>query len=227
MSKRVKIIILTVLIILLTILDVYATLTNSSSLIYKVGVLPMFFVVVLYVVVSNKKIIWFLAFQLMCLLGDVLFVYFPDLLMFRTYIYLVAYSLLSYSTFIGIKKRSLKKIGLYIVFTLLLFAVILASVLNVDMGKNFTSIFLYGIVLSILIALALYNYLSKMNEINLLILLGVFFVVISDSIYSTVVFREEEVVVISLVLVTYTIAQYLLCRAFILKDGVLETCEES
>ena len=130
------------------------------------------------------------------------------LLMNLTYIVIVTNDMYTYK----MKKLSLASVPYLIV---LVFVVIFVF----NSSREFLfPIIIYGIVVCIFCALSFYNYLEKKSDASLLMFLGSFFLITSNTMSGIEKFRLQNSDLAAEVMLTYVIAQFLIYRNMVKKS---------
>lgn len=176
---------------------------------------PLLLLTVLYVVsVKRVKKLFVFAFLLFSL-GD--FMFFLENYFTATFSFIVGNLLLTILLSQLIRKLLIKRLFSYLLIFLSFFTIIFLFVIEGGNPEK-ALVFFYGIGLCLLAAMAFSSFLERMNRANLLVLLGVFTKLISDSIYSLYLFENSENTTGLLVVVTYLVSNYLICKGFVGMD---------
>jgi len=163
--------------------------------------------------VKSKLFIWALFFSF---LGDVF-------LLFESELYFMlglGAFLISHTLFIAlvinsigvssVKQKIIATIPFVITFTSLLL------LLKNSLGALLLPVVVYGFVISVFGIVSLVNYFAYKSKASFLLLLGSVFFVTSDSILAINKFYEPKNYYPAIVIITYIVAQFLICRAVIL-----------
>lgn len=90
-----------------------------------------------------------------------------------------------------------------------------------SLGNFFIPIFIYAIVITTLGGISFYNFLEKRDRPSMYMAIGVFLFITSDSVLAVehfmIPYREAELGII--IMFTYVLAQFLICRYMIEKDA--------
>ena len=100
-------------------------------------------------------------------------------------------------------------------FLLILF--LLLYTVYPNLGDLLIPVVVYGIVISVFGVVTFLVYSNERSAGNLLLFIGAITFILSDSILAINKFYESTALLGNAIMVTYIIAQYLLCRAMILK----------
>ena len=76
----------------------------------------------------------------------------------------------------------------------------------------------YGLTISTFGAITLLNYINQKSTENLWVFLGAIFFIASDSMIALNRFYEPQEMYSVAIMITYIVAQYLLCKAIIVKN---------
>ena len=130
--------------------------------------------------------------------------------------------LLAHIMFIVLVVRMLKKpsskngliafIPFVITFSGLLF------LLKDSLGEMMIPVIIYGAVISIFGTVSLLNYLTSKTKESMFLLIGAVFFVLSDSVLAINKFYDSMAFYPLIVIVTYILAQYFICRFMIVKS---------
>jgi uncharacterized membrane protein YhhN len=80
-------------------------------------------------------------------------------------------------------------------------------------------VIIYGIIISTFGTLTLLNYLQQKSTENLWLFLGTLIFIVSDSFLAINKFYGTREVYGVTIMITYIVAQYLICKAMIVKDS--------
>ena len=133
------------------------------------------------------------------------------LLMHLTYITIITNSIHRYKT----KSLVLAAIPFFAVFVLVIFFV------STNIKHFLWPIVIYGIVLCIFSALTFYYYLERKTDASLILLLGSFFFIISNSMSAIEKFRLENKDLSVPIMLTYALAQFLIYRYMVKKAEII------
>lgn len=116
-----------------------------------------------------------------------------------------------------LKKIPVVRILKYFLMSLVLFSGIFIFVLE-DKGDAYFPLMFYGVTICLAGAVYLLNYLQEMNHANYLLLLAIGLRILSDCIYSIVLFGETDIYFDVISLSTFFTSNYLFYRGFIQKE---------
>ncbi len=100
-----------------------------------------------------------------------------------------------------------------------IFFTILISILKEHLGKLMLPVIIYGMIISIFGMMTTLNYSSKKSKANLYLFLGAIFFIVSDSMLAFNKFYSAKEIFGILIMTTYIVAQFLICKALIKKDS--------
>ena len=174
--------------------------------------------VIVYLVAVKKPNFWYVSALFFSFWGDVL-------LLFKNqfFVYGLASFLLAHIMYIKITASFIKKVSLQkVVLASLPFAVFLFSFLYLiidNLGEMKIPVIFYGVVISSFGALSFLNYMQEKNTANSWLFLGTIIFIISDSLIALNKFYEPKEFYDISIMLTYIVAQYLICRAIITKTA--------
>ena len=174
--------------------------------------------VIVYLVAVKKPNFWYVSALFFSFWGDVL-------LLFKNqfFVYGLASFLLAHILYIKIATSFIKKVSLQkVVLACLPFVVFLFSflyLLNDNLGEMKIPVIFYGVVISSFGALSFLNYMQEKNTANSWLFLGTIIFIISDSLIALNKFYEPKEFYAISIMLTYIVAQYLICRAIITKTA--------
>lgn len=218
MSKQAKITIASVLFLITAIVDVYAVISKNELLEIIFKPLLMTTLVIVYLVAVKKPNFWFVSALFFSFWGDVLLLFKEQFFVFGLASFLLAHVL-----YIKITARFLKKIPPKIILLgslpFVIFFFSLLYLIKDNLGEMLIPVAVYGITISTFGALTFLNYINKKNTANLWLFLGALIFIASDSLIATNKFYEVQEIYSVLIMVTYILAQYLICKAIIAKSN--------
>lgn len=177
--------------------------------------------VIVYLVSVNKPNFWFVSALFFSFWGDVLLLFKEHLFVFGLASFLIAHLLYIKITTQFIKKLSFKKIVL-VSLPFLIFLIGFLSLLYDNLGEMKYPVIVYGIVISLFGTVALLNYLEEKSTANLWLFLGAIIFITSDSLIAINRFYDPNETYQLLIMITYIVAQYLICKAIIAKASSQE-----
>lgn len=177
--------------------------------------------VFVYLVSVKKANFWYVSALFFSFWGDVLLLFKNQYFVFGLCSFLVAHLLYIKLVLASVVKISLQKfilISLPFVFYLLsFFYLILDKVVDIK-----APIIIYGLVISVFGALSFLNYQQNKTKASLLLFLGAILFILSDSLIALNRFYNTSSDKQVLIMFTYILAQFLICKAFIGKASYQE-----
>lgn len=174
----------------------------------------MISLVIVYLVSVKKASFWFVSALFFSFWGDVLLLFIDQFFVFGLASFLVAHIFYIKITSGFIRKFSFKKIMLLCLpFTVYLISFL--SLLKDNLGEMKIPVIVYGVVICTFGIVASLNYIQEKSTVNLWLFLGAIFFIISDSLIAINRFNEPKEIYQILIMITYIIAQYLICKAVI------------
>jgi uncharacterized membrane protein YhhN len=117
-----------------------------------------------------------------------------------------------------IKKISLQKVfAVCLPFVVFLFFFL--YLLKDNLGEMRIPVIIYGVVISSLGAISLLNYIQEKSKVNLWLFLGIIIFIISDGLIAVHKFINPNEIYQICIMLTYIVAQYLICKAIIVKTS--------
>lgn len=163
--------------------------------------------------VKKKNNLLVTAFFL-CFLGDIVLLY--D----KAFILGLIFFLMAHLFFIVVVARLLKKPTItQIVISIIPFGLIIygfISMLKNSLGELLIPVIVYGLIISIFGAVSLLNYLTKKSSSSVVLLVGVLLFIISDFALAINKFYCPHENFPILIIVSYILAQFLICKFMIL-----------
>jgi uncharacterized membrane protein YhhN len=174
--------------------------------------------VIVYLIAVKKPSFWYVSALFFSFWGDVLLLFKNQFFVYGLASFLLAHIMYIKITASFIKKVSLQKVVLAsLPFVVFLFSFLYLIIDNLE-EMNIPVIF-YGVVISSFGALSFLNYMQEKNTANLWLFLGSIIFIISDSLIALNKFYEPKEFYAISIMLTYIVAQYLICRAIITKTA--------
>ena len=218
MTKQTKITIATILFLIASIADIWAVVRGNEMVETYAKPLLMTFLVIVYLVSVKKPNVWFVLGLFFSFLGDVFLLFNgANFFMFGLGAFLLAHVIYIKIT-VGFLENDLtmKMITSALPFVLF-FAGIFYLIYN-GLGEMMFPVIVYGITISTFGAVTLLNYRTEKSTENTWLLLGAIIFIISDSMIAVNKFYASEEIFGVVIMVTYIVAQYLICKAMIAKS---------
>ncbi|PQJ23512.1 hypothetical protein BSU00_04900 [Tenacibaculum sp. SG-28] len=175
--------------------------------------------VLLYLTAVDKPKLIFVSALFFSFLGDVLLLNKGDF-----FLYGLAAFLITHILYIKIiaqfleKEITTKMISSSVPF--LLFFIGVFYLIYSNLGSMLFPVLIYGIVIATFGAISLLNYREFQSKPNFYLLFGAILFILSDSFIAINKFYHEEVYFHFFIMLTYIIAQFLICYAMVLKRKV-------
>lgn len=222
MSNQTKIIIPTVLFFIAAIADIWGIITVNETM--KTIAKPMLLTLlaVVYLASVKKPIFWYVLGMFFCFVGDVLLMFNgSNFFMFGLSAFLLAHVVyIKVSSSFLQKDLTVKMISSS--FPFVFFFAILMYLIYPNLGEMLFPVVVYGITISTFGAVAFLNYRSKKSIENLWLFVGAFFFILSDSLIAVNKFYEPNEIYGVSIMVTYILAQFLICKAMIVKSNLVD-----
>lgn len=215
--KPTKIQAASILFLLISIADIYAILAENQVIEMIAKPLITTSLVVLYLLSVKKPNFWYVSALFFAFWGDVLLL-FAD----RFFVLGLASFLLAHVIYIMISSRFLQKASITKIITHSLpFLIILAVLLYIiypNLGELLIPVVVYGVVICVFGVVSFLVYSNEKSTENLWLFLGAVTFILSDSVLAINKFYEASEVLGITIMITYIIAQFLICKAMIVKD---------
>ena len=215
MKKQTKV--FSVLFLIIVVLHIFGLLYSET-----LGVLTKPFITILLAVVYlfavKKPSFWYISALFFSFWGDTFLLFKDQFFLFGLVSFLVAHVL-----YIKISSGYLKKNGFAKIITasipfILVFGSIVLLIKD-NLGDMLVPVIIYGIIISAFGTLTLLNYQQQRTTENLWLFLGALIFIISDSFLAVNKFYEARELYGITIMITYIVAQYLICKAMIVKDS--------
>ena len=216
MKNQAKIISASVFFLLIILLQLSGILFNDVLAFFTKPFITIS-LVVLYLSSVKKANFWYVSALFFSFWGDTFLLFKQEFFLFGLVSFLIAHIL-----YIKISANYLTKIPpSKIVFSSVPFIVAFGGVIyliNNSLGAMLFPVIIYGIIISTFGTITLINYLREKNTDNLWLLLGAIIFIVSDSILAINKFHESKEIYGISIMITYIVAQYLICKAMIAKS---------
>ncbi len=219
MKNQTKILIPIILFFIAAVADIYGIISANETV--KTIAKPMLLTLlaVVYLVSVKKPIFWYVLGMFFCFVGDVL-------LMFNGanfFMYGLSAFLLGHIVYIKITSSFLpsdltvKMISS--AFPFVVFFTILMYLIYPNLGEMLIPVAFYGVTISTFGSVALLNYRSEKSTENLWLFIGALLFILSDSLIALNKFYEPNEIYGVSIMITYILAQFLICKAMIVKTN--------
>ena len=216
MKNNLKTTLASLLFLVVCIADIYAILNGNRDIEMIAKPLITTSLVVLYLLSVKKPNFWYVSALFFCFWGDVLLM-FPE----KFFVLGLASFLFAHILYIAISRKFLQEVPVAKIVTHSIpFLLILAALLYTiypNLGDLLIPVVIYGIVISVFGVVTLLVYAQEKTTENLWLFLGAFTFIVSDSILALNKFYEASEILGISIMITYILAQYLICRAMIIK----------
>ncbi len=217
MTKQTRITTASLLFLAVVILHITGVLFNQKMAFISKPFL-MTSLVIIYLASVKKPNFWFISALFFSFWGDVLLLFKEQFFVFGLGSFLLAHILYIKITSEFIKKISLQKVILVCIpFVVFLFSFLF--LIKDNLGGMKIPVIVYGVVISSFGAVALLNYVEEKNTANLWLFLGAIIFIVSDSLIAVNRFYEPKEMYQICIMLTYIVAQYLICKAVIAKTS--------
>jgi len=219
MTKQTKITIATVLFFIAAIADVYAILSGNETLETYAKPMLLTLLVVVYLVSAKKPLFWYVLGMFFCFVGDVLLMFKgANFFMYGLAAFLVAHVVYIKVTSVFLQRElTVKMISSAFPFVVLFGA--LMYLVYPNLGDMLIPVIVYGITISTFGSVALLNYRSEKSTENSWLLIGAIIFIFSDSLIALNKFYEPNELYGVTIMITYILAQFLICKAMIVKSN--------
>ncbi|WP_341221390.1 lysoplasmalogenase [Polaribacter atrinae] len=174
--------------------------------------------VMVYLSAVNKASFWFVSALFFSFWGDLFLLLEAEFFMFGLVSFLMAHIF-----YIKISAGYLKKISFIKIITASIpFIIVFGGVvflINERLGEMLFPVIMYGVVICSFGTLALLNYLQEKSTENLWFFLGAVFFILSDTLLAINKFYEANEMYGISIMITYIVAQFLICKAMIGKSN--------
>lgn len=201
---------------LVFITDIYAVVTKNFTLEVIFKPLLMTSLAFLYIVSAKKVNFWFLSALFFSFWGDVFLLFKEKFFVLGLGSFLIAH-LLYIKIIVGLLQKSSTTELVKVTIPFLLFFGGLLQLVAPNLGKMLVPVIVYGFVISTFGTVALLHYRQEKNSANLLLLLGACIFIASDGMIALKNFHQSNDWYQIAIIITYVIAQFLICKAMITK----------
>ncbi|MGJ8742907.1 lysoplasmalogenase [Polaribacter sp.] len=177
----------------------------------------MISLVVVYLTSVKKANFWLVSALFFSFWGDVFLLFKEEFFLFGLVSFLIAHILYIKILLGCLEKTSLIKVVLAAMPFVLFFTSIVFFIID-GLGEMLLPILIYGLVICTFGTLTLLKYRQAKNTENLWMFLGAILFVFSDSLIAINRFYEPKEMYGISIMLTYIVAQYLICKAMIVKS---------
>ena len=222
MNSQTKILIPTVLFFIAAIADIWGIITVNEMLktIAKPMLLTM--LVLVYLASVRKPIFWYVLGMLFSYLGDVLLMFQGE----NFFMFGLASFLFAHVIYIKVTARFLPKdLTVKMIssaFPFVVFLAVLMYLIYPNLGDLLIPVFVYAITIATFGSVAFLNYRSEKSTENLWLFIGALIFILSDSLLALNKFYEPNEIYGVSIMITYILAQFLICKAMIVKTNSVQ-----
>ncbi|CAL2055146.1 lysoplasmalogenase [Tenacibaculum sp. 190524A05c] len=216
-NQNKKALVISLLFIVISVFEIYGTIQNSKLLEFIFKPLITVSLALLYIVSVKKPSFLFISALFFSFWGDVLLL-FPE----KYFVLGLVSFLLTHLIFIKIIRGFISNVDskLFLksaIFFIAYFGGIVYLIFE-NLNELLIPVLVYGLVISTFGTFATVNYVKNKATENLWLLVGALIFILSDSIIAINKFYMENASLGSLIMITYIVAQYLICKAMIAKS---------
>jgi len=220
MTKQTRIAIAIALFFIAAIADIYAIVSGNEAIETYAKPMLLTLLAVVYLAASNKPNFWYVLGMFFCFVGDVL-------LMFKGanfFMYGLAAFLLGHIVYIKITVSFLPKdLTVKMItsaFPFVFFFGILMYLIYPNLNEMLIPVVVYGVTISTFGSVAFLNYRGDKSTENLWLFIGAIIFILSDSLIAMNKFYEPNEMYGVTIMITYILAQFLICKAMIVKSNI-------
>lgn len=207
-----------VLFFLISATDIYAVISKNELLELFFKPLLMISLLMVYLVSVKKPNFWFVSTLFFSFWGDVFLLFKEQFFILGLASFLIAHVLYIKITVAFLPKISIRKIAVISIPFLLVLSS-LFYIIKDNLGEMLIPVLVYGITISSFGLVTLLNYNYKKSTENLWLFLGAVIFIVSDSLIAINRFYEAQELYSILIIITYLVAQYIICKAMIAKTS--------
>ena len=207
-----------ILFVIISLLDILGLLIHVALLELIAKPFIIISLMAIYLTSVKNKNYWFLAALFFSFLGDVFLLDNNDMFLFGIAAFLIT-QLLYIKIIIGYLNNSSKSQKLQAILPFAIYFVLLIYLLIDNLGEYLIPVLVYGLTISVFGIVSLLNYIINKSQTSKLLLFGVFLFIASDSMIAFDRFYESKGFYSVLIMITYILAQYLICKYLIIKSN--------
>ena len=220
MKNQIKITIATVLFFITAIADIYAVIAGDEVVEIYAKPMLLTLLAVVYLVSTKTPVFWYVFGLFCCCIGDV-FLLFEGADFFT---YGLASFLLGHLVYIkltmGFLPEDLTAKMITSAIPFVVFFLVLMYLIYPNLGGMFVPVVVYGLTISTFGSAALLNYKGNKSTENLWLFIGALIFIGSDSLIALQKFYEPNELYGVAIMITYILAQFLICKSMIAKSAV-------
>ncbi len=214
-SKRIL-----VLFFIVSAVYVVGILSDNNSLKFLFKPLIMISLILYYLSAVKRRNKLFIGAMFFSFLGDIMLLYDSELFFMLGLVSFLVAHVLFITMVVKMLKTSTIKLKLVATLPFIISYASLLYILKDSLGSLLIPVIIYGLVISVFGMVSLLNYLTVKNSINSYLFIGAFLFVTSDSLLAINKFYDAQKYYPALVIVTYILAQYFICKFMITRDFV-------
>lgn len=215
--KPTKITIASIFFLLVAVADIYAIVTNHYEIEMIAKPLITTSLVIVYLLSVSKPNFWYVSALFFAFWGDVLLLFKDQFFVFGLGSFLLAHILLITVSSKFLKQTSIPKIIIHSLPFLLLLGLLMYTIYP-NLGDLLIPVLVYGMVISVFGVLTFLIYSREKSTENGWLFIGAITFIVSDSILAINKFYQASEMLGNSIMITYIIAQYLICKAMIVKS---------
>lgn len=216
MNASIKIKIASFFFLIVAIADIYAIVMHNKEVEMIAKPLIATSLVVLYLVSVKKPNFWYVSALFFAFWGDVLLLFQDQFFVFGLVSFLLAHILL-----ITVSSKFLKQVSIsrILIHSLPFLALLIGLIYTIysGLGEMLIPVIIYGVVISVFGVVTFLIYTREQSTENKWLFLGALTFIASDSILAINKFYHSTELLGVSIMITYIIAQYLICKAMIAK----------
>ncbi len=207
-----------ILFVIISLLDILGLLIHVALLELIAKPFIIISLMAIYLSSVKNKNYWFLAALFFSFLGDVFLLDNNDMFLFGIAAFLIT-QLLYIKIIIGYLNNSSKSQKLQAILPFAIYFILLIYLLIDNLGEYLIPVLVYGLTISVFGIVSLLNYIINKSQSSKLLLFGALLFIASDSMIAFDRFYESKGIYSVLIMITYILAQYLICRYMISKSN--------
>ncbi|MGB5363802.1 MAG: lysoplasmalogenase [Aureibaculum sp.] len=207
-----------ILFVIISLLDILGLLIHVALLELIAKPFIIISLMAIYLSSVKNKNYWFLAALFFSFLGDVFLLDNNDMFLFGIAAFLIT-QLLYIKIIIGYLNNSSKSQKLQAILPFAIYFILLIYLLIDNLGEYLIPVLVYGLTISVFGIVSLLNYIINKSQTSKLLLFGAFLFIASDSMIAFDRFYESKGFYSVLIMITYILAQYLICKYLISKSN--------
>jgi len=218
MTKQTKRILASIFFLTVVIFHLYGLFYNNIMLAFYTKPFLMISLVIVYLTSIKSASFWYVSALFFSFWGDVLLLFKASLFVYGLASFLIAHIFFIKITAGFLQKFSLKQVVISSSpFVIFLFG--LLYLIQDNLGEMRIPVVIYGIIISSFGAVALLNYINKKTRANRVLFLGAIIFIASDSMIAIDKFYKSQEIYSVSIMITYILAQYLICKAIMVKTS--------